>query len=450
MDAGIPELLNPQIKNKLDAILEAGERPLWVGQPAMRLFTPMDILITGFLCLWTYMPIMCLVSYWSKPQTTSDCFFPFYISLFALIGLYMCVGRFIHEFILRKTRFFILTNKRVIALSTFWFGGHRWLDLDRAKDAPFSSRGTVSTLFFNQNELDARTLQLMGMGIAPTLYSLGPAFAFYDIKEGKQLQERIAEAAHDLQNRHSELKKKTDMTEAEQDELIREEERQHSLEDAQKDHNQKQHRKAYIANSLAMAIGGMCALTFGTSSLSAYSEGMADYTASATWPTVQGKIAELKLYKHKDGTEDVRDLVIAYNVNGVEYKCEDYSFVGWRQDEENPAYKLAKEHKVGDPVNILYKPSNPKSSVMSRSWKPSKGMLYMGAGFDAVGVMIFLLILARLAFLGKIRFPEASPKLSIGGSVYRYAFFSVWCTMFFGAILSVPIGMIACAILGIR
>lgn len=100
-------------RKRLAPLLRSGETLQWTGRPDPRiLFSKADLLLVPFSLLWGGGAITAMF----QTIVRGDSFLAILLGiLFALVGLYMIVGRFIHKIRRKRTTVYGLTNKRAIA-----------------------------------------------------------------------------------------------------------------------------------------------------------------------------------------------------------------------------------------------------------------------------------------------------------------------------------------------
>ncbi len=92
--------------------LHAGERQLWSGKPKQGIvFRGEDLFMVPFSAAWCGFAL-----FWERNalRFPDAGFFSLMGALFVLVGLYVTVGRFIHDWIVRKNTEYFVTDRRVI------------------------------------------------------------------------------------------------------------------------------------------------------------------------------------------------------------------------------------------------------------------------------------------------------------------------------------------------
>lgn len=98
--------------NTVKPQLLPGERIAWEGQPYSGLiFRPMEVFLIPFSLLWGGFALFWNTSVWT---TDADLSFKLFGLPFLVAGLYVTVGRFLIDMVLRKRTTYFVTNKRII------------------------------------------------------------------------------------------------------------------------------------------------------------------------------------------------------------------------------------------------------------------------------------------------------------------------------------------------
>jgi hypothetical protein len=99
--------------------LLAGERVLWTGQPKQGLtLSGRDTFLIPFSLFWGAFALFWNVGVWSFPETGEGSlwFFRLFGLPFLVAGLYLIVGRFIHDSAIRKRMIYAVTDQRILVL----------------------------------------------------------------------------------------------------------------------------------------------------------------------------------------------------------------------------------------------------------------------------------------------------------------------------------------------
>jgi hypothetical protein len=105
--------------NRFQSYLFPGERILWTGQPKQGLaLSGKDALLIPFSLLWGGFAIFWNIGVWTFPDTgqSIDWFMRLWGLPFLVAGLYLIVGRFIHDAAIRKHLFYAVTEQRILVL----------------------------------------------------------------------------------------------------------------------------------------------------------------------------------------------------------------------------------------------------------------------------------------------------------------------------------------------
>jgi hypothetical protein len=117
--------------------------------------------------------------------------------------------------------------------------------------------------------------------------------------------------------------------------------------------------------------------------------------ATHTWPSIQGIVVESRIEeKGSSGEFSYKPVVVyEYEINGFLLKSSDLIVGG--QSLTNGSYfqagKLVRDFPLGQTVDVIYNPANPKDSVLLKG-RFSKDF-YLQAGF-----VLFLFVMAILSY----------------------------------------------------
>ncbi|HEX2764001.1 MAG TPA: hypothetical protein VHM92_09220 [Allosphingosinicella sp.] len=178
-------MLDPSDLTLWQPWLMPGERLIWTGTPprGLRLggydffYIPFSLMWGGFAIFWNVMvwtrgaPL--LFTIWGLP--------------FLLVGLYLIVGRFLHDAALRAATVYGLTDRRLLILRTWWRRGLRSHDLGNVpalemKEHP-DGRGTLTFDLTPSTPFNSR-----GTDLVPAASSI---FRFYRIEQPRRVYELI-------------------------------------------------------------------------------------------------------------------------------------------------------------------------------------------------------------------------------------------------------------------
>lgn len=106
-----------------------GERVVWTDRPPQGIrFASFDLFLVPFSLMWGGFAI-----FWEIMAVAygAGLFFALWGIPFVLIGLYLIVGRFLHDAAIRRRQIYAVTNKRVLILKSQRRSGLRSLDIER-------------------------------------------------------------------------------------------------------------------------------------------------------------------------------------------------------------------------------------------------------------------------------------------------------------------------------
>ena len=174
--------------DKFNSELGAGEKVVWSGQPANKLFTTADFFLVPFSVLWCGFAI-----FWESMATGDGApvFFPVFGGMFVLAGLYFVFGRFIYKSYKQKRSYYAVTNKRVIILQDT--GGSKitsaYITQIPSIEKKIGSDG-VGSITFGNSAPYARMYANTGMDFFGSMYGVS-APAFYDIKDADEVYQIV-------------------------------------------------------------------------------------------------------------------------------------------------------------------------------------------------------------------------------------------------------------------
>lgn len=109
--------------------LFAGERLLWSGKSASGLvLRPIEFFLIPFSLLWAGFAVFWNVSVWATPAGWD---FKLFGVPFLVMGVYITVGRFLHDAWLRRRLLYAVTDRRVLVIRRGALSNVRSLDLQR-------------------------------------------------------------------------------------------------------------------------------------------------------------------------------------------------------------------------------------------------------------------------------------------------------------------------------
>lgn len=132
---------DPELSAAFRPYLLSGERLLWTGRPKQGLmFQMIDIFLIPFSFVWASVPVTMFLS---DKAFRGDA--PFHFNLVALlflaIALYITVGRFLVDMLIRDRTFYAVSNRRVIALTKSVGTSLKTQDIRNLNGFEFSERG---------------------------------------------------------------------------------------------------------------------------------------------------------------------------------------------------------------------------------------------------------------------------------------------------------------------
>ncbi len=140
MQGELTSLAQELLKEKLSG----GEEIVWADTPARRLFRLQDIIAIPFMTIWT---TIAATMFYMSLKAGTPALLPFWLlsGSFVCLGLYMTVGRFIHEYLLLKNCLFVLTQENAYVIC--------WFPFKRVKSFPLRG-GKVTVVARGKNYTD--------------------------------------------------------------------------------------------------------------------------------------------------------------------------------------------------------------------------------------------------------------------------------------------------------
>ncbi|GAW41339.1 hypothetical protein SH203_01743 [Brevundimonas sp. SH203] len=178
--------------DRFRSYLASDENVLWAGQPKQGLtVSGKDIFLIPFSLLWGGFAILWNAMVWIMPGGDQGdlWFFRLFGLPFLIVGLYLIVGRFIHDAMIRKTQFYAVTNQRVLMLLDRKQPKLTSLEIRRLPKLELSehSDGTGSIVF--EGNWMTSAIAMNGFGLwAP---SLGGSSQFQQISNPRQVYDLI-------------------------------------------------------------------------------------------------------------------------------------------------------------------------------------------------------------------------------------------------------------------
>lgn len=170
-----------------------GERLIWKGKPAQGFrFTPQDIFAIPFALFWLFMVLATLVFLPGEEAPGTGPIVYAILPLFVLIGLYMLIGRFLIDRMMRRRTSYFLTNQRAVIESGLFGSTRRSVNL-----------AAVAEVRFRQGRRGKGTLQFGGsgpFGMMPTGWPGASQFlppAFDGIEDAARVYDLVISAQRD-------------------------------------------------------------------------------------------------------------------------------------------------------------------------------------------------------------------------------------------------------------
>ena len=194
------------------SLLLPGERLLWSGQPVAGVrfrardafLIPFTVLWCGFAVFWT------LGSWWMG----APIWFSAFGLIFVAVGLYITVGRFLHDAWMRRRLHYAVTDRRVLRYRGGPGGALHSIEIDRLPQLTLEDvRGDgTGTLRFEaphmtvgvsrrSGRLGTRRRRTRAYRDDAMVPSLGRALAFLDIPDAQGVYRTVGEAARQARER---------------------------------------------------------------------------------------------------------------------------------------------------------------------------------------------------------------------------------------------------------
>lgn len=141
--------LNQIARETLKEKLSPGEEIQWCGAPVIKLLRFSDIIAIPFSTVWTSIAV---VFFFTAVSRFSAEMLPFLLmsGAFLCIGLYITVGRFIHEYLFLKNCLFVITNQNAYQISRFPFTRIKAAGLAGDKPVIVRPRGKLNDIVFGE------------------------------------------------------------------------------------------------------------------------------------------------------------------------------------------------------------------------------------------------------------------------------------------------------------
>jgi hypothetical protein len=168
----------------LSAEIRRSEKLIWSGRPRQGVFlTQRDAGVIPFSLIWGGFSF-----FWEFKAVSSGgpLFFDLWGVPFVLVGLYMIVGRFFYEAMLRSRTYYGLTNERVIIISGLSSRTVKSLQVQTLTDVSLSEEASgTGTVTFGPN------MSYSGRGSSA---GRNPQPSFESIADAREVFERICSA----------------------------------------------------------------------------------------------------------------------------------------------------------------------------------------------------------------------------------------------------------------
>ena len=120
-------MIDYQLSEQLSPYLDPSERIRWVGKPKEGIrFQPSDVYLIPFSLLWAG---FAFYWEWMVFKHGGPHFFLLFGGFFVLMGIYIVVGRFVHDAFRRASTVYAVTDKRVVVLVKFFSKSLKSFDL---------------------------------------------------------------------------------------------------------------------------------------------------------------------------------------------------------------------------------------------------------------------------------------------------------------------------------
>lgn len=138
--------MNYDLEQRIRSDLQPGEKMLWTGQPAQGLrLRPSDAFAIPFSLLWVGFLVFGFSGTWQNQAGNAPP--PFFLIPFVAVGVYILLGRFLVDAVVRSHTYYGVTSQRVIILSGVWTREVQSLQLRTMREITlqegWGSRGTI-------------------------------------------------------------------------------------------------------------------------------------------------------------------------------------------------------------------------------------------------------------------------------------------------------------------
>ena len=171
--------------SSIERELNSGERLLWKGRPpgGFRLRST-DAFMIPFSLFWSGIVFSAALAAFNQPaQKAAVGPSLFFLIPFLLIGLYMLIGRFFVDAMMRARTEYAVTNRRAIIVSGFFSRNVKSIDLKTTSEIAISERSDKSgTITFGATPFGAINMNRYSWSFNPTAGT--PAFEMIDDVRG--------------------------------------------------------------------------------------------------------------------------------------------------------------------------------------------------------------------------------------------------------------------------
>ena len=179
------------ILNRFQPFLFPGERVVWSGQPKRGIsFRGADAYLIPFSLVWTGFVLSMFIDT-VKMRGSPD----FILMLFLALGVYMTLGRFIHDAVIRSNLSYAVTNQRILVLRGRGSSKLTSLDLQHLPKLELTQYADgTGTIAFENQELFSNWGRSGGFGM--WVPSLAPGGQLFRIRDAHKVYELIRNQAH--------------------------------------------------------------------------------------------------------------------------------------------------------------------------------------------------------------------------------------------------------------
>ena len=171
------------------------ERILWSGQPKQGVaLSGRDALLIPFSLAWGGFALFWNFGVWSSSSTGEgmDWFFRLWGLPFLIVGVYLIIGRFIHDAALRKTVVYGVTDQRVVLMGGLVWTKFSSLDIRRLPKLELTEhRDGTGTIDFEGGD----SMRWSGGGFDEWTPALGRSKRFFRISNAREAYQIIRKQA---------------------------------------------------------------------------------------------------------------------------------------------------------------------------------------------------------------------------------------------------------------